>query len=65
MPFLGRRYSLLRMRFSGTRAPPVGRAGLRLGVALPGDPEEFVEKAVFFIARRGWDQTRRRGRGVD
>lgn len=38
---------------------------MRLGVALPGDPEEFVEKAVFFIARRGWDQSRRRGRGVD
>lgn len=38
---------------------------MRLGVALPGDPEEFVEKVVFFITRRGWDQARRRGRGVD
>ena len=38
---------------------------MRLGVALPGDPEYFLEKAVFFIARRGWDQARRRGRRVD
>ena len=29
---------------------------MRLGVVLLGDPEEFIEKAVYFSARSGWDR---------
>ena len=29
---------------------------MRLGVVLLGDPEELIEKAVYFSARSGWDR---------
>lgn len=59
MPNLGSDYVLCAHASFGKRGPMGGRAGLRLGVALPGNPEEFMEKAVYFIPRSGGD-----GRGA-
>lgn len=53
MPNLGSDYVLCAHASFRKRGPMGGRAGLRLGVALPGDPEKFMEKAVYFIPRSG------------